>query len=111
MTPSVEDWAEKVLPGPPRPAAERAIAIGDCPDGQADAVAARDEHAAVARGPVEDQAVVSLLVRILASGDRTDGGRLGRLGALDVVSHEVLIYGVCEPEQQWVIRARLPPDI
>jgi hypothetical protein len=67
MTPSVEDWAEKVLPGPPRPAAGRAIAIGDWPDGQADASAAHDEHAAVARGPVEHQAVVSLPVQFLAS--------------------------------------------
>jgi hypothetical protein len=83
MTPSVEDWAEKVLPGPPRPAAERAIAIGDCPDGQADAVAARDEHAAVARGPVEDQAVVSLLVRILASvTERTAGDSVGSVRSM-----------------------------
>jgi hypothetical protein len=105
----MEDWAEKVLPGPPRPAAERAIAIGDWPDGQADASAARDEHAAVARGPVEDQAVVSLLVRILASVTERTAGRLGRLGALDVVSHQVLIEVGCEPEQQWVICARRPP--
>ena len=74
MTPSVEDWAEKVPPAPPRPAAERAIVIGDWPDGQADAVVARDEHAAVARSPVEHQAVVSLLVQILASvTERTAG--------------------------------------
>jgi hypothetical protein len=29
-------------------------------------------------------------------GDRADGGRLGRLGVLDVVSHQVLIELVCE---------------
>jgi hypothetical protein len=44
----------------------------------------------------------------LGLGDRADGGRLGRLGALDVVSHEVLIEVVCG-DQQWMIRARLPP--
>jgi hypothetical protein len=53
--------------------AERAAAIGYWPDRQADPAAARDEHAAVARGPVEHQAIVSLLVRILALV-RADGG-------------------------------------
>ena len=32
----------------------------------------------------------------LGLGDRADGGRLGRLGVLDVVSHQVLIEVVCE---------------
>jgi hypothetical protein len=40
----IESWRELA-----DKAAERAIAIGYWPDGQADAVAARDEHAAVAR--------------------------------------------------------------
>jgi hypothetical protein len=54
------------------------IAIGYWPDGQADASAARDEHAAVARGPFEDQAVVSLLVQILGSvTERTAGVSVG----------------------------------
>jgi hypothetical protein len=97
-----------VASGPPRPAAERAIAIGYWPEGQADASAARDQHAAVARGPVEHEAVVVAAGADPGLGDRTNGGRLGRLGALDVVSHEVLIEVVCE-DQQWMIRARLPP--
>ena len=96
----MDDWAEKVLPAPPRPAAERAIAIGYWPEGQADASAARDEHTAVARGPVEHEAVVVAAGADPGLGDRTDGGRLGRLGALDVVSHEVLIEVVCELDQQ-----------
>lgn len=91
-------------------AAERAIAIGYWPDGQADAVAAHDEHAAVARGPVEDQAVVSLLVQFLAAVTERTRGRLSRLGALDVVSQQVLIEVVRELEQQlWIMRAQLPP--
>jgi hypothetical protein len=98
-----------VASGPPRPAAERAIAIGYWPEGQADASAARDEHAAVTRGPVEHEAVVVAAGADPGLGDRTNGGRLGRLGALDVVSHEVLIEVVCELDQQWMIRARLPP--
>jgi hypothetical protein len=55
------------------------------------------------------RAVPALRCMTLGLGDRADGGPLGRLGVLDVVSHEVLIEGVCEPEQQWVIRARRPP--
>jgi starvation-inducible DNA-binding protein len=59
-------------------AAERAVAVGYRPDGQADALVAAPEHRAVARGPVEDVAVVSLLVqglvpvieRRLAGADR-----------------------------------------
>jgi starvation-inducible DNA-binding protein len=91
-------------------AAERAIVIGYWPDGQADAVAAGDEHAAVARGPVEDQAVVSLLTQILAAVTERTRGRLRRLGALDAVSQQVLIDVVRELEQQqWMIRAQLPP--
>jgi hypothetical protein len=42
-------------------------------------------------------------------GDRADGGRLDRLSALDAVSHQVLIEVVCELDQRWMIRARLPP--
>ena len=101
----VESWR-----GLASKAAERAITIGYWPDGQADAVAARDEHAAVARGPVEDQAVVSLLVQFLAAVTERTRGRLSRLGALDVVSQQVLIEVVRQLEQQlWMVRAQLPP--
>ena len=101
----VESWRELA-----DKAAERAIAIGYWPDGQAGAVAARDEHAAVARGPVEDQAVVLLLVQLLAAVTERTRRRLSRLGALDVVSQQVLIEVVRQLEQQlWMIRAQLPP--
>ena len=91
-------------------AAERAITIGYWPDGQADAVAARDGHAAVARGPVEDQAAVSLLVQFLAAVNERTRVRLSRLGALDVVSQQVLIEVVGQLERQlWMVRAQLPP--
>jgi hypothetical protein len=63
--------------------AERAIAIGDWPDGQADASAAHDEHAAVARGPIEHQAVVSLPVQFLASvTERTAGVSVGSVRSM-----------------------------
>jgi DNA-binding ferritin-like protein len=101
----VESWRELA-----NKAAERAIAIGYWPDGQADAVAARDEHAVVAPGPVEDQAAVSLLAQFLAAVNERTRRRLSRLGALDVVSQQVLIEVVRELEQQlWMSRAQLPP--
>jgi hypothetical protein len=76
--------------------------------GQADAVAACDEHAAVARGPVEDQAVVSLLVRILALvTERTAASRSARCARCRLA--RVLIEVVGELDQQWMIRARRPP--
>jgi len=68
-----------------------------------------DEHAAVACGPVEDQAVVSLLVQFLAAVTERTRGRLSRLGGLDVVSQQVLIEVVRQLEQQlWMVRAQLP---
>jgi hypothetical protein len=69
--------------GPTTISCRAAIAIGDWPDGQADAVAARDEHAAVARGPFQHQAVVSLLVRIPASvTERTAGVSVGSVRSM-----------------------------
>ena len=101
----VESWRELA-----NKAAERAMAIGYWPDGQADAVAARDEHAVVAPGPVEDHAAVSLLAQFLAAVNERTRRRLSRLGALDVVSQQVLIEVVRELEQQlWMSRAQLPP--
>lgn len=100
----VESWRELA-----DKAAERAITIGYWPDGQAEAVAARDEHAAVARGPVEDQAVVSLLAQFLAGVTERTRRRLSRLGALDVVSQQLLIEVVGQLDQQlWMVRAQLP---
>jgi starvation-inducible DNA-binding protein len=89
--------------------AERAVAIGSWPDGQADAVSTGSELRGVERGAIEDHVVVDRLTRLLAEvGERTRE-RLDRLGELDAVSQDVLIDVVRALEQQlWMLRAQLP---
>jgi starvation-inducible DNA-binding protein len=89
--------------------AERAVALGHWPDGQAPAVAASKDQAAVEPGPVEDQAVIGLLARRLAEVSERARARIDRLGELDAVSQDVLIEVVRELEEQlWMSRAQLP---
>jgi starvation-inducible DNA-binding protein len=89
--------------------AERAVAVGHWPDGQAQAVAAGKGHTAIERGPVEDQAVLRLLAGRLAEVSERSRQRLERLGELDLVSQDVLIEVVRKLEEQlWMSRAQLP---
>jgi starvation-inducible DNA-binding protein len=89
--------------------AERAVAIGVWPDGQADPVAARTGHLRIEPGALEDQAVVRELVRCLAEVAERTRTRMDRLGELDAASQDVLIEVVRELEQQlWMVRAQLP---
>jgi starvation-inducible DNA-binding protein len=89
--------------------AERAVAVGYWPDGQAQAVAAGEDRTAIERGPVEDQVVLRLLARRLAEVSERARRRLDRLGELDVVSQDVMIEVVRTLEQQlWMSRAQLP---
>jgi starvation-inducible DNA-binding protein len=89
--------------------AERAVAVGYWPDGQAQAVAASKDYTAIERGPVEDHAVLRLLaVRLAEVGERSRQ-RLERLGELDLVSQDVLIEVARKLEEQlWMSRAQLP---
>ena len=89
--------------------AERAVAIGFFPDGQAAGVAAAGELAGVERGALEDAAVVRELARRLADTSERVRGRMDRLGDLDAASQDVLIEVVRELEKQlWMVRAQLP---
>jgi starvation-inducible DNA-binding protein len=89
--------------------AERAVAIGHYPDGQARAVATAVEPRAIAPGPVEDRTVVRLLAERLAEVSERARARVERLGELDLVSQDVAIEVVRELEQQlWMSRAQLP---
>jgi starvation-inducible DNA-binding protein len=89
--------------------AERAIAIGYWPDGQADAVVAGGERQRLERGPMQDQAVLHEFVRRLAEAGERARTRMDRLGDLDAASQDVLTDVVRELETQlWTVRAQLP---
>src|SRR5919197_1157790 len=87
--------------------AERAVALGFFPDGQAAAVSAGSEIAAVERGALEADFVVHELVRRLADVAERNRGRMDRLEELDLASQDVLIEVVREVEKQlWMLRAQ-----
>ncbi|HYB22242.1 MAG TPA: DNA starvation/stationary phase protection protein [Solirubrobacteraceae bacterium] len=89
--------------------AERAVAIGFAPDGQARTVAADSELAAVERGSIDDHVVVATLTRRLAEAVERIRTRAERLGELDAASEDVLIEVLRALEQQlWMIRAQRP---
>jgi starvation-inducible DNA-binding protein len=89
--------------------AERAVAIGHFPDGQAGALAAA-ELRGVERGPIEDDAVVRVLAGRLADVAERIRTRMDRLGEIDLASQDVLIEVVRALEQQlWMIRVQLQP--
>jgi starvation-inducible DNA-binding protein len=90
--------------------AERAVAIGYAPDGQAAAVVAGSARNALEVGPIEDHAVVQDLTERLADAAENCRTRMDRLGELDLASQDVLIEVVRALEQHlWMVRAQLRP--
>src|SRR5438552_2669850 len=88
--------------------AERAVALGYFPDGQAAAVSAGSEVAGVERGALEADTVVRELVQRVADVAERVRERMDRLGELDLASQDVLIEVVRALEQQlWMLRAQL----
>jgi len=88
--------------------AERAVALGQVPDGQAQAVATGSEIGPVARTPIEDHRVVWELTHRIAMVSERARTRMDRLGQIDAASQDVLIEVVRElEEQQWMLRAQL----
>jgi starvation-inducible DNA-binding protein len=88
--------------------AERAVALGFFPDGQAAALSASSEIPPVERGALETNVVVRELVQRLADVAERSRGRMDRLGELDLGSQDVLIEVVRELEKQlWMLRAQL----
>jgi len=89
--------------------AERAVAIGFAPDGQARTIAAVEELEPVDEGPIEADAVVRELARRLADTSERVRARMDRLGELDLASQDVLVEVVRELEKQlWMLRVSLP---
>jgi starvation-inducible DNA-binding protein len=89
--------------------AERAVAIGFCPDGQSATVARQTALRGVERSELKDRVVVRDLTNRVATVAERARERMDRLGELDVVTQDVLIEVVRALEQQlWMIRAQLP---
>jgi starvation-inducible DNA-binding protein len=88
--------------------AERAVAIGVWPNGQAGVVAGEAPRAPVARGPIDGDTVLrELALRLAATAERARE-RLDTLGELDAVSQDVLVGIVRELEQHlWMLRAQM----
>jgi starvation-inducible DNA-binding protein len=88
--------------------AERAVALGFTPDGQAAAVSATSDIPAVERGVLETEVVVRELALRLADVTERIRGRMDRLGEVDLASQDVLIEVVRDLEKQlWMVRAQL----
>ena len=88
--------------------AERAVALGFVPDGQAKAVAAGSQLAAVAPTALEDHLVVHELTHRIAEVSEQVRDRMNRFGDVDLASQDVLIEVVRKLEkQQWMLRAQL----
>lgn len=88
--------------------AERAVAVGYVPDGQAQAVSANSQLRPVARGSIEDHGVVRELADRIARASEMARESMDRLGEVDLASQDVLIEVVRKlEEQQWMVRAQL----
>lgn len=88
--------------------AERAVALGSFPDGQASAVVEGPGRPALAVGPIPDAEVVNELLRRVAEVSERTRARAERLAELDLASQDVLIDVLRALEQQqWMLRAQL----
>ena len=88
--------------------AERAVALGYVPDGQARAVAAGSPLSPVAAEATESHTVVRAITDRIAQVSETARERMDRIAERDAVSQDVLIDVVRALEhQQWMLRAQL----
>ena len=89
--------------------AERAVALGFAPDGQAEAVNAGSGIEAVETGSLDTDTATRELVYRLADVTERIRARMDRLGEIDLVSQDVLIQVVRELEKQlWMVRVSQP---
>ena len=88
--------------------AERAVALGYVPDGQAQAVAAGSQLGPVGRAVLEDHVVVRELTDRISEATELARARMDRLGEVDAASQDVLIDVVRTLEEQlWMLRVQL----
>jgi starvation-inducible DNA-binding protein len=88
--------------------AERAVALGYVPDGQARAVAAGSPLSPVAAEATEFHALTRAITDRVAQVSESARERMDRMAERDAVSQDVLIGVVRALEhQQWMLRAQL----
>ena len=89
--------------------AERAVAIGAFPDGQAATIAADSPIEGVERGAIEDLELVRLLAGRLAEVAERARERAAHVSELDPATEDVFIeVNRALEEQLWMVRAQLP---
>jgi starvation-inducible DNA-binding protein len=89
--------------------AERAVALGIAPDGQAGTVGQHSDINPVDTGLLDTDTATRELVERVADVTERIRGRMDRLGELDLASQDVLIETIRELEkQQWMLRSSLP---
>ena len=89
--------------------AERAVALGYSPDGQAAAVSHGSQITPVDAGALDTDTATRELVERLADVTERIRGRMDRLGEIDLASQDVLVEVVRELEKQlWMLRSSLP---
>jgi starvation-inducible DNA-binding protein len=99
----VESWRELA-----DVVAERAVALGYVPDGQARAVAAGSPLSPVEAEAIESHAVIRAITDRVAQVSETARERMDRIAERDAVSQDVLTDVVRALEhQQWMLRAQL----
>jgi starvation-inducible DNA-binding protein len=87
--------------------AERIVAIGGSPDGQASAVASSSSWVPIEPRPVASQEAVREVAQLLAEAGERTRNRMSRLGLLDLVSQDILIQALRELEKQlWMVRVQ-----
>jgi starvation-inducible DNA-binding protein len=88
--------------------AERIVAVGGIPNGQAAAIASTSGWPPVEARAVESQEVVRTLAYRMAEAGERMRERCHRLGELDLPSQDVLIQVIRELEKQlWMVRVQL----
>jgi len=88
--------------------AERAVALGYVPDGQARAVAAGSPLSPVAAEAIESHTLVRAITDRVAQVSESARERMDHIAERDAVSQDVLIEVVRALEQQqWMLRAQL----
>ncbi|MGZ4335009.1 MAG: Dps family protein [Gaiellaceae bacterium] len=91
--------------------AERSVAIGSIPDGQAPRVASASPLDPLEIRPIEDLAAVEAGVRILELVTRNIRGRIVEVVDIDPVTQDVLVEASRELEEQlWMLRSHLGPS-